>query len=634
MSNPPTQSDQSIPKSTSLDGSNSQNQQKINIEELNDQRSQWLSRLFSENPQLLAYRERTLPWTGGYSISNVVQTDSIASLYHVNRHKVLELIFQHLFSIGLYQTAEILKEECGHKFQQTEQSWDKTDLLLLISLGILPREDPWKISPDPHHKCVEEETEEDFFSSQYAEDPKNIFKELADPNYKVVFKDGLGKDHEVSFHTIKLASLRRLILVAISTTLDDDLNRFFLSLHLVTSLHHFLEHLISLFDFEPPPNSNITFNREIIRRDIVNLIKKWVNYHGTFIGKNTIKSISRFQTRIINDPNCSKFYVFANSILLAIKKLSSSHSTQVEKTKEAPVIPNAQVIFQPNLKITDPAPIESARQISLIFHTTFKAVYSREFIIAARDHCISHQTPTLADFSEFGKRFTLLILELVVNTYLHSTSNSIEKVIISLLEICSSLAQLRNYEALACIIRALRCKEILSLPVMQVPANREKLETLYKRSGEDPSSFETYLSEVNGAFYSWDVTIPNIRAELKIDLLSYFQSTESASCLFGPYLRAQKRLSSNKTDDKPNLIFKKSKEMSSPQTYFIDGLINWEKIWSNSERTSIFYRFQHQLSYNFYSIPQIKIVIERGPTIDEYQAIEKLEKIKTKHQSK
>lgn len=642
MSLPLTQPDQNSSKTPNSDGSNSQNQQKPNPEELNDQRSRWLSRLFNENPQLLAYRERTLPWTGGYSFSNVVHSDSTAALYHVNRHKVLELIYQHLSAIGMYQTAEILKEECGHNFQQTEQSWDKTDLLILISLGILPREDPWKIVPDPHHKCVEEEIEEDFFSSQYVENPKNIDKELMDPNYKVVFKDGLEKGHEISFHTIKLASLRRLILVAISTTLDDDLNRFFLSLHLVTSLHHFLDHLIYLFDFEPPPNSKTSFNREAVRRDIVNLIKKWVNYHGKFIGKNTIKSISRFQLRIISDPNCSKFYVFANSILQAIKKINLSRSSQMEKPKETPVIPNAQIIFQPNLKITDPSPIEAARQISLLFHNAFKAVYSREFIIAARDQQVSHQTPTLADFSEFGKKFTLLILELIINICLppnyfdssssgfltpNLSSSSVEKVIISLLDIGESLAQLRNFEALACIIRALRCKEILSLPVMQVPANKDKLEILYKKSGEDKSSFQAYLSEVNKYFYSWNPTIPNIRAELKIDLLSYYSSTDSASCLFGPYLRALN--SDDKSSTKPSNISSKSSQSS-----FIDGLINWEQIWSNSERTSIFYRFQHQLSYNFYTIPQIKNVIERGPTINEYQAIENLGRIKMKPQSK
>ncbi|KAK8898539.1 hypothetical protein M9Y10_000830 [Tritrichomonas musculus] len=642
MSLPQAQSDQTPPKTSSTEEVSTQNQQKQTNEALNDQRYKWISQLFNENPQLLAFRERILPWTGGYSISNVVHTDSIASLYHANRHKILELIYQHLIAIGMYQTAQILQEECGHNFQQTDQDWDKTDLLILSSLGILPREDPWKITPDPHHKYIEEEFEEDFFSSHYVEDPKIINKELMDPNYDVVFKEEHDKDQGVSFHTIKLASLRRLILVAISTTLDDDLNRFFLSLHLVTSPNHFLEHLIFLFDFEPPADSNFEYNREITRRDIVNLIKKWVNYHGTFIGKNTLKSIARFQTRIIKDPSCSKFYVFANSILQAINKLHIPQSIPLEKA-ESPVIPNAQIIFKPNLKITDPSPIEAARQISIIFHMAFKSVYSREFIIAARDHCVSHQTPTLAEFSEFGKKFTLLILELIVNT----SSSSMEKVITSLLEIGANLNSLKNFEALACIVRALRCREILSLPVMQVPANRDKLEKLYKECGEDPSSFQNYLNEVNSQFYSWGPSIPNIRAELKIDLLAYYSFSASATCLFTPYLKTLNESNSNLSgakqsiysnfDDNSNTNLALNDTLinnSYSQASFINGLINWEQIWTNSERTSIFYRFQYQRSYIFWPIPQIEKVIEKGPTMTEHQVIQKLENIRKKPQSK
>ncbi|OHT03468.1 RasGEF domain containing protein [Tritrichomonas foetus] len=556
-------------------------------EELTEQRSQWLAQLLEENPQLLALRERVLPWTGGYSFANVVHTDTTAVLSHVNRHKILELIYQHLNAIGMHQTAEILKDECGHEFQMSDQHWDKTDLLILVSLGVLPREDPWKIAPDPHHRFVEELLEEDFFASSYVEDPNLLYLELHDPNLNAVYKE---KSTERNLHTLKEASLKRLIVYLATSTSDqlsdDDLNQFFLTLHSVTSSHHFLEHLMYLFDFDRSTHQEIDldFNRNSTRLVIVNLIKKWVNYHGTFIGNKTIKAIARFLRRIIDDKECSNLHPFASQLLVSIPKLRPGPPTPRKSPVVTPEIPNAQIIFQPNLRIIDPHPMEVARQITLIFHTAFKAVHSREFIIASRDHCISHQTPTLAEFTDFGKRLTLLVLELIATT----TTNDPEKVIPGIIEIASCLDTLNNFEALSCFVRALRRDEILQLNIMQQPNIREKLDLLYKRCGDDPTSKQKYLEDVNTLFSKWEACIPNIKTELDIE---------------------SKHLKVEKSKTSPS---------------FINGLINWEQIWSNSGRTLVFYRFQFQCPYNFWTIPQIKKAIEKGPTLTEQQVNEKL----------
>jgi hypothetical protein len=74
-------------------------------EELAEQRGQWLNQLFTESPQLAALRERLLPWTGGLSFAHVVHSDPAAVLSHLNRHTVLELVFQHMHSIGMHLTA-------------------------------------------------------------------------------------------------------------------------------------------------------------------------------------------------------------------------------------------------------------------------------------------------------------------------------------------------------------------------------------------------------------------------------------------------------------------------------------------------------------------------------------------------
>ena len=205
---------------------------KASNEKLTEERSKWLSKLLAENPQILALRERVLPWTGGYSFSNVVHTDTTAVLSHINRHKILELLYQHLCAIGMNRTAETLQKECGHEFQKIDQRWDKTDLLLLVSLGVLTREDPWEIVEDPHHQFVEEYLEEDFFASPYRENPETIVEELLNPAQNILLIDG---EVEERLSTIKAASLKRLVVfLAVSSSdqlSDDEIHRFFLTLH-------------------------------------------------------------------------------------------------------------------------------------------------------------------------------------------------------------------------------------------------------------------------------------------------------------------------------------------------------------------------------------------------------------------
>ena len=97
----------------------------------------WLTRLYEEYPEILTLRERVLPWTGGNSMSNLVYTETTSVREHANRYEILELIYGHLLTIGMIQTAKILKKESGHNFQNVTQPWDKTELATLVSLGVL-----------------------------------------------------------------------------------------------------------------------------------------------------------------------------------------------------------------------------------------------------------------------------------------------------------------------------------------------------------------------------------------------------------------------------------------------------------------------------------------------------------------
>ena len=212
-----------------------------------EEQSQWLTRLYEEYPEILTLRERVLPWTGGNSMSNLVYTETTSVREHANRYEILELIYGHLLTIGMIQTAKILKKESGHNFQNVTQPWDKTDLATLVSLGVLSREDPWAVPNVSHHQFIDEDLEEDFFASQYKEDPKLIWKELLDKDINCTFK---CEPHLLK--NLKTASLRRIVVLIVTSNnlelTDDEIQRFFLSIHSYTSSYHFLVHLLTLFD--------------------------------------------------------------------------------------------------------------------------------------------------------------------------------------------------------------------------------------------------------------------------------------------------------------------------------------------------------------------------------------------------
>ena len=563
--------------------------------QLEEARSQWLSELLSENPQLLALRERVLPWTGGYSFANLVHTDTTAVLSHINRHTVLELVYQHLMAIGMHRTAEKVKEESCHEFQRKkDEPWDKTDLLLLVSLGVLPREDPWSIPADPHHKFVEEHLEEDFVANRHREevDAKKLCEQLIKRDEVRWAKD----TPEKSFNTMVAASLRYIVvfLATGSATKDDEMNsavsdqdqeRFFLILHSITRSYHFLEHVTELFwlTVKDPEEGMLQMSeeeRQQLRRNIINMMKKWVSFHGLFIGGRTIKAIGQFLRKVIDYPQFGpeKLSKFAQPILAWIPNLTyGKKSGKCDEPKCEPEIPDPQIIFRPSLRIIDPKPVEVARQITLMFHKAFSAVHSREFMVALRSQRASHETPTLTEFFEFSDHLEQLCFETIQSA--SDREDAAEKI----MEIGKELGSesLANFAALASVVRALERPEIEAL-YREDEKKREKwnlyvttLSQLRETCGSDPAKMAKYNDLVNRRRSGYQPTVPNLRAELNVQR--------------------------KKGEEEPD---------------YIDGLIAWTWRWQISEKTVMLYQFQNSPYIDqFWPIPQIQKVISRGPRL-------------------
>lgn len=553
-----------------------------------EQSALWINEIFSENPELLSLRERVLPWTGGSSFAQVVHTNTISTNSSVNRLTLLELIYQHLISIGMYQTAEILKKECGHTLQKSDQPWDRTDLHLLASMGVLYQENAWEIPNDPEISFTHECIEEDYYASPYHEDCSTIWQELYDPDLNVTWiPDKSGQ--KCNLNSMHLASLRRLVVFMVTSEAnalpDKDLHKFLLIMPSITSSRHFFQHLMAIFDLQ---NLNIPdhhirekllSNIDYFRIKILTIIKKWLYFLGLFIGRETISSISDLCRRLIENHktyNNKTVQELAQSIMELIPSLEYGTKKEKDIPKPPdPIIKNYNVIFRPFLTIVGPESIEVARQISLVFHSMFKSIPSREFVVALGKHIISQLTPALIEFFKIGKKLKYLVLETLAERMSEETLKK-------LIEIVRELIKFANFEGAFRICQALDNKKLKQVRYMQ--------EFLYNENSPYHKEFlslkancersEEYHQLVTSFYNSGNPGIPNIQVEL---------------C-------------SLSTEDSLS---------------YIDGKINIAKKRSLADKTNMLYRFQNK-SYNFYDVPQIQKVIQRGSKLTKNKIYAKI----------
>jgi len=477
-----------------------------------------------------------------------------------------------------------LAAECGHTFQTSKQPWDRTDLHLLTSLAVGHLDDAWNLPPDNNHQYVTEHLEEDFFSSSYREDPSTIWDEFFDDKLNCQYSN----ENSRTYQNLVAASLKRLVVyhaIANSDQIsDDEQQQFFLTIHFITSSDHFLRHLVTLFDCDlsntnyQPINAN---DQSEMRKNIINLIKKWITYHGLFIGRRTLKSIERFLIRINNDPKHTSLKKWIEAILQSLPSLTYGAKKGNSSTPENPEIKNPLIMFKPSLNILGPEPLEVARQITLIYQEKFATIHSLEFIIALSNRKPTIKTPTLSDFFLFSQSITSLFAETFVNTEPKEQQNAYARII----EIIKCLFDLLNLDAVACLTQLMLRPDICTIG-RATEQQKQLLLDLWKKTGENdknepkPTEYETIIDK---NFNEWKSGIPNMSAELK---------------------RADK-----KTRHLPD---------------FVNGLINWEKVRNLSQRCIVLYRFQNQF-YNFYTIPQIRKIILKGPTMSGKDIEDKIE---------
>ena len=532
-------------------------------------KSMWMNEAFDKDPEISVLREKLLPLSSGHSFANAVFTDTIQDISVANRYEILNLISQHLRLLGLHYTADKLSQESGYDYLNPSSSdWETSDLRMLTSLSLGLRDSPWDEVSELNHKFILEEHEEDYNASPYREDPTKIWEEYFDPDLNSQYSSTTSK----SYSTLICSTLRRVVVLLTSSTKaylsDEDLNNFFLSLHSVTSSEHFYDLLMYLFYLKGHNEQKDKMQPreiELLRMNIINLIKKWLFFHGLFIGKKTLKSIELFLKDITADKeNFGYLNKFTSSVLSVLPSLTYGQKQgDSSSTKSTPIIPDPAIILSLDLKLFDPEPMEVARQLTLLAHDVFCSIHSMEFITAFSTNSSAFSTPTLNEFQLFNDRLSLLILDTLAfaedppQTYLRAV------------EVCQKLLELKNFGTLSSFVTALSRADIQELCYVS-EETRKKVALLYSNS-------ENYEDVLLQAYMDWQSAIPNMRSEIRNQLGAFI------------------------TEDMPQ---------------FVDGLINWQRVKKLSERPSVMYRFQN-IKYHFYPIVQIQNVINKGAKHEE-----------------
>lgn len=459
----------------------------------NDERSMWMSRIMEEDAEALELRERTYPWTKMHSFGMLKRANFTTCKSHIDRHKVLQLIYQHLHSIGMHHAAFTLADESQLEFQRKDQMMDRTDLRLILSMSLGPRDNLWDLTGIDSTVLVEEPFDDDNGSMNYVEPTEGY----TTPMEHVEFKEGADQ----TFENISYATLRSLVVFLVDGApikpTDADKKKFFLLMNSICRSEHMFEHLYALFN----TGSDET------KENVVKFMNEWVRFSGLFIGKRTIRMMTLFLQTID--------YPVAKDLLKIIPTLVYGHPSCDDLSPPAPVIEDPVKLLHPNLTMAEPEPEEMARQISLVVQSLFAAIHPREFYFAISNRTLSLDTPGINELHEFGKKLKLLIASTILG---EKNETECAKKMERIIEIMTKLADINNFEAVSWFVSAfeMQCITNLSNTAAKISQQaREELEKL-KENYDWKKKSTLYDLRIQQCFVNGVSAVPNMRYELSI----------------------------------------------------------------------------------------------------------------------
>ncbi|EAY16256.1 RasGEF domain containing protein [Trichomonas vaginalis G3] len=543
-----------------------------------EDRAMWVSDTYEQHPTALEFREKTRQWTNRHSFGKLKRVNYTTSASQLDHYRILKLIYQHLHSIGLHSEADTLCRESKFEFQSKDQEWERTDLRMLISMSLGPRDNLWDDTGFDNFIMYDEKFDQDNYSVKY----EGSLTGGCEPEF---YEDEMTFfDDEHSSETVATATIHAIVC---SLLIDKPefvkpgtKEKIFSTLNSICSSAHFFAHIITLYNLFP-----------LYQIKIINLIELWITFSGFFIGSRTLNAISFF-LKSQNNERCNRVLNLMKDLKYGHPKLSAEAPPEIvpeklivkknkpssNSSKNKSEAPLARLL-NPYLGLAEPVPEETARQICLLTQQIFSSINPREFYTAIANRSYGPTTPGLNELYAFGKQLKHRAMRTIVGEGDASEAKDNMEIVI---QIAQKLEELNNYESITWIVDAFDSDIIANLSGIfdsLSEESRNMITDLKERYGFTEKS-DAYEENVLKCQKEGKPCVPNMRYEMSIVSKSGYGGEE-----------------------------------------FVDGKINFNKRMKIGQFVTRLVDFQ-SIKYNYTGISQIQNVINRPISASKEQLIE------------
>ena len=479
-----------------------------------NERCMWIPEAMETNDEAVEMRERTRNWFGSYSYGRLKRVNFTTCSNQLDRFRVLQLIYQYLHSIGLHHVADSLCAESKLEYQRKDQNMERTDLRLIISMSLGPRDYLWDDTGLENINMMSEMYDDDNNSVRF-EEKLGTGCEPADYESEMKFVEGAEKH---TFAAIESTTIHALVCALIINNPDfidkKGRNTVFATLSSICHATHFFAHIQSIYA-----------THENLQNNVMELIDDWISFSGLFIGKKTLGAIAYFLGMAENEK--------AKDIIAKIGQLDYGHPLKFTEHKPAPIMTYekyegeltkeqlskeseaAAKLLNPNLTIADPVPEETARQITLITQRLFSRINPYEFYNAISSREYGALTQGLIELHEFGYKLKKLVIGTIVN---EGNKEKAARNMGIVIQIAEKLLELNNFESVSWIVDAFQSKAIANLSGIYASLGAEKcsiMNNLIEKFNSSNKSQE-YESKILECISNKLPAVPNVRYELEI----------------------------------------------------------------------------------------------------------------------
>ncbi|KAJ3445396.1 ras guanine nucleotide exchange factor i-related [Anaeramoeba flamelloides] len=582
---------------TSLNNKTSQTNEKNTIKTDNVDRREWLLLAMKRNPEIKNLRERVIP---------IARTESFGRLYCSEREEVkdqltieliLQLIMQHLVTIGFKHTKKVIEEETKVKYKP--RYLRDSRLQSLIRVALKNSDYIWDQTMNEEARKQSEETDSEIGLINYlsslgykekeedGEDLPSIWEE--DSSENIIYVDNkLEEEGEEGSKEIRAASINKLVQLLTHET-DPNvlyLKTFLMTYQSFTTPKILFYKLTERYNIPTEKEEQYAKTKQMIKLRVCNFVRFWINDYFSDFNNKLLMELEDF---IDNSLMKDGFKSMANNLKKIIKRNINKSNEEIKESTSTEIAPDPKLpknIFSPKLSLLDVDPEEIARQMTLIEFSIFKKIRPPELLnLAWSESKLKHRALNLIALNKRFNQIPLWVATLILKaSRLKLRQNIIGKCI----GIAQHLWMLDNFNGSIAVVNGLKTPSVARLHYTFEAVPRRKIEI-----------FE-FLS----------------KEKAKLITLNDFQlllQKISPPCIpyFSVFLNRLKEIEDNNPDS-------------------IDGLINFEKrrlIYDVINKIQI----NQRKGYNFQSVYQIAQLIEKLPYLEESELISKSLKLEPLH---